>query len=77
MPSSRLLVATDQGTNIVPNDVVDLPETQTFTYDETLGRYTRFTSPDLGAYNDNGEWVFNAEYDWLNAALPLTTQTQR
>src|SRR5690554_4201756 len=56
---------------------VDLPETLTFTYDETLGRYTRFTSPDLGAYNDNGEWVFNAEYDWLNAALPLTTQTQR
>lgn len=56
---------------------VDLPETLTFTYDEALGRYTRFTSPDLGAYNDNGEWVFNAEYDWLNAALPLTTQTQR
>lgn len=55
---------------------VDLPESLKFTYDENLGRYSRFTTPDLGAYDDNKEWEFHSEYDWLNAALPLTTETQ-
>lgn len=52
---------------------VTLPETLEMAYDPNLGRYTRFTHESLGGYDENGAWAFDEAYDWLNAALPLTT----
>lgn len=52
---------------------VALPAQLPVNYDSRLGRYTRFTNAALGSYEQNGGWKFSANYDWLNAALPLTS----
>lgn len=53
------------GVSLPENLAADLP----LIFDDRLNRYTRFTNANLGSYNANGQWQFNASYEFLNSAL--------
>lgn len=74
-PAGEIILSTFTGTlgRLGINLPTNLNDAYPLTYNETLKRYTRFASDDLGTLNPDGTFTFHPDNDFLNSVFAFAT----